>query len=162
MGLASCDLFTNEEIFAKVFFFTPTVGLEPYNDNFESLGFESASMIYNLGDLAVIQFYLLFLIIFLLIAKMCKKQKYVKQYSDALFWNFPLRYVISGYIELCLGSIIKFYDDSYVFDTNSDATDTILSCFYLGVIVLFPFGILILTNTKNEAIKKEGSFYESV
>jgi hypothetical protein len=162
MGLASCDLFTNEEVFTNVFFFTPTVGLEPYNDNFENLGLDSASMVYNLGDLAVIQFYLLFLILFLLIAKMCKKPKYVKRYSDALFWNFPLRYVISGYIELCFGSLIKFYDESYVFDTKSDATDTVLSCFYLGIIVLLPLGILILTNTKNETIKKKGPFYESV
>jgi hypothetical protein len=153
MGLASCDLFTNEEIFANVFFFTPTVGLEPYNDNFENLGFESASMIYNLGDLAVIQFYLLFLILFLLIAKMCKKPKQIKKYSNTLFWNFPLRYVISGYIELCLGSIIKYYDNSYVFDTNSDAIDTVLSCFYLGLIGIFPLGIIILTYTKRESIK---------
>jgi hypothetical protein len=54
MGLASCDLFTNEEVLTNVFLFSPTVGLEPYNDNFENLGFETSSIIYNLGDLAVI------------------------------------------------------------------------------------------------------------
>lgn len=54
MGLASCDLFTDEEIFKTAFNYNPTVGLDSYNDNFDSLGFGSASIVYNLGDLAVI------------------------------------------------------------------------------------------------------------
>jgi hypothetical protein len=54
MGLASCDLFTNEEIWRTVFHFEPSQGMEPYNDNFDALGFETSSIIYNLGDLAII------------------------------------------------------------------------------------------------------------
>jgi len=52
--LASCNLFTDEAIFQQVFYFEPTLGLDPYNDSFDTLGFGSASMVYNLGDLAII------------------------------------------------------------------------------------------------------------
>lgn len=54
--------------------------------------------------------------------------------------------MISGFMELALASLIKYYSDSYSFATKSDATDTVLGCFYLVMIVLVPFLLLILTN----------------
>ena len=54
VDLASCDLFTDEEIFRQVFLFEPAYGLDPYDDSFDSIGFGSASIIFNMGDLAVV------------------------------------------------------------------------------------------------------------
>jgi len=65
-------------------------------------------------------------------------------------------------MELSFGSIIKYFSDSYSFETKSDSIDTVFACFYLGIIFSFPFLLLILTNCKTEEIRKEGSFYEKV
>ena len=54
MGLAALDLFTNDTIFTEVLCYVPTVGLDPYNEQFEELGFETSSLVYNLGDLSLI------------------------------------------------------------------------------------------------------------
>jgi hypothetical protein len=43
--------------------------LTPYNDSFEDLGFDSLSIVYNMGDLSVLQFYILVLILKLAILK---------------------------------------------------------------------------------------------
>ena len=48
------DLFTNDTIFKEVLNYNPTSGLDPYNDSFNDLGFDSMSMVYNLGDLSII------------------------------------------------------------------------------------------------------------
>ena len=69
MGLAACDLFTNEEIFQKVFLYVPTVGLEEYNESFGSLGFDTTNLFYNLGDIALVQFYVFYLAIKLIVKK---------------------------------------------------------------------------------------------
>jgi hypothetical protein len=55
MGLASCDLVTNDYVFINILHYEPSEGLtlSPYNDRFEELGFDSMSMVYNLGDLAL-------------------------------------------------------------------------------------------------------------
>jgi hypothetical protein len=65
MGLASCDFVTNDYVFVNILLYEPSeeLTLTPYNDRFEELGFDSMSMVYNLGDLSLIQFYFLILIL---------------------------------------------------------------------------------------------------
>jgi hypothetical protein len=55
-------------------------------------------------------------------------------------------------MELAFASIIKYYSGSYSFETKSDATDTVLGCFYLGMIVFVPFLLFVLTNVCKESI----------
>jgi hypothetical protein len=68
-GFASADLFTSDEFFTEVLHFYPTVGLEPYNDNFDELGFGTKSMVYNLGDISIIQLYIPLLALLLILKK---------------------------------------------------------------------------------------------
>ena len=58
LDLAVLDIFTSEEIFSETFNYTPTIGLEEYGDRFTLLGYDTMSVVYNLGDLAIIQFYI--------------------------------------------------------------------------------------------------------
>jgi hypothetical protein len=54
MGLASCDLVTNDHVWGFLDYEpSEELTLTPYNDRFEELGFETKSMVYNLGDLAL-------------------------------------------------------------------------------------------------------------
>jgi hypothetical protein len=75
MGIASCDLVTNDYVFVEILYYEPTSEqtLTPYNESFEDLGFETKSMVYNLGDLALIQFYILVLIAYLVILKIASR-----------------------------------------------------------------------------------------
>ena len=54
MGIASAEIYTDEDFFIDNFGFDPEIGLEPYTDQFEILGFESAVFIFNMGDLNII------------------------------------------------------------------------------------------------------------
>jgi hypothetical protein len=75
-----------EDLFAGVFNYEPTKGMEPYNERFLMLKYESTSVVYNLGDVSLIQFWIFFKIFFFTVywslarATCCaKNKKYLKK-----------------------------------------------------------------------------------
>jgi hypothetical protein len=54
--------------------YNPEIGHDPYNEKFSTLGFDTKVFFYNLGDISVLQFYVVYLVIKLLIQKIgcCK------------------------------------------------------------------------------------------
>jgi hypothetical protein len=48
------DLFTSEYIYSEVLNYNPTVGMEEYGTRLPAVGYDSTSMIYNMGDTGII------------------------------------------------------------------------------------------------------------
>jgi hypothetical protein len=157
MGLAACDLFTSEELFQDVFQYRPTVGLDAHSPKFEALGFDTRNFFFNLGDISIIQFYPLYLSIKAIFQKCgcikaCNTHK--NETMTELFWNWPLRFIIMAYIELSIGSLIKFFSDELSFDhTLVDSIDTAFAYFYLVILPLVPTILLLVLSVKKTVIQ---------
>ena len=54
IDLASFSLLTSETMYAETFDYTPIYGMEEYNSRFGLLGYDTQSIVYNLGDLSVL------------------------------------------------------------------------------------------------------------
>lgn len=137
------DLFTSEYTFSEILNYNPTVGMDEFGTRLPAVGYDSTSMIYNMGDTGIIQFWpfimLLKLFFFRRLAK-CKV-KYVEkseELSISLFYNWPLRFLLEFYLELCIGSIIKYEAATYDFTTFCNSLDSVLGFFWLAMILLAP------------------------
>ena len=54
ISIAQLDLFTDEATFSETFNYNPEDCMEEFDDRFTLLGFDTTSIIYNLGDLSII------------------------------------------------------------------------------------------------------------
>ena len=70
MAIASIDMITDESVFEDTFSYLPLYGMESYDEEFANLGFETCSFVYNMGDLAILQFGFLEIIVFMIITKL--------------------------------------------------------------------------------------------
>jgi hypothetical protein len=66
INIATLDLLTSETMFSATFDYNPMYGMSEYNDRFGLLGYDTQSVVYNLGDLSVLQFWVFFKLGFLL------------------------------------------------------------------------------------------------
>jgi hypothetical protein len=173
MGLASCDFATSDYVFNEVLFYSPqnALTLTAYNEKFNNLGFDSMSMVYNMGDLSLIQFFVLVLVgqlIYFKLLACCKESAKVKarKTSVKLMFNWPIRFFMEAYLEICFGSWMKFLRGDLTFKatfeqantdstqtaeevtiyTKTDAMDSFLGWFWLVLSVLIPVILaLVLT-----------------
>jgi hypothetical protein len=119
IGIAQLDLITDDDLWVGTFNYEPSVGMDPFNNRFELLSYETKSIIYNLGDLSIMQFYVFvgliwLLIYYLLVKASCcchcmakRKEKYEKKYGEQkkeLFYNWPIRFLFEAYLELAMAT----------------------------------------------------------
>ena len=79
-----------------------------------------------------------------------------------MFFNWPLRFFMEAYLELNIGSLIKYLSDEHSFATNPDSLDTFLAYFYLFTAPALPFILFITFNLSEQKIKEKkekGSLY---
>jgi hypothetical protein len=139
----------------------------PYNDRFNELGFDSMSMVYNMGDLSLIQFYVLVLLGRLIFYKLqsccCSKNKdKASATSLELMFNWPLRFFMEAYFEICFGSWMKYLRDDLKFSTKTDSMDTVLTWFWFSLSFSVPVLLALLIYVKEKAIREKGAIYERI
>jgi hypothetical protein len=125
------------------------------------------SMVYNLGDLALIQFYLLILILVLVILKIARcftseVEDYVKNTSNLLMFNWPLRFFMEAYMEICFGSWMKIIRGDMSFNTKTDSMDTVLAWFYFVLSWFIPLVLSIILYFCEKTIKAKGPFFKRI
>jgi len=54
MNLAQMDLFTSEDTYSQILMYNPTVGMEEFGTRLPMVGYDTTSMVYNMGDTGVI------------------------------------------------------------------------------------------------------------
>ena len=105
-----------------------------YNARFELLGYDTTSIVYNLGDMSLIQFWVfvkvLILLFYGLLSKMyccecmAKKQKHYigkfKAEKISIFFNWPIRFIFESYLELAVSTLVKFCTWNYSMETGAD------------------------------------------
>ena len=65
ISIAQLDLFTDENTYSNTLNYNPIYGMEELNERFDLLGYDTQSMVYNLGDLSLIQFWIFIKLIYL-------------------------------------------------------------------------------------------------
>jgi hypothetical protein len=74
LEIAQLDLFGTEALFGNTFNYEPKEGMEPFNDRFLLLKYETQSVVYNLGDVSVIQFWIFVKIILYVVYKILARK----------------------------------------------------------------------------------------
>ena len=54
ISIASLDLMTDENFFSNTLDYNPQDGMVAYNERFELLGYDTTSIVYNLGDMSLL------------------------------------------------------------------------------------------------------------
>jgi hypothetical protein len=157
ISIASLDLLTDETMYSETFGHNPLYGMNEFNSRFTLIGFDSCSPVYNMGDLAVLQFWVFFklgyLAAYAFMAKagwyyfcLKKNKEYAKKYAEekvSIFWNWPIRFVFEAYIEVTVASFLRMKTpDPYSAETGSDFLDSFLGILYMGLTFLAPIFFL--------------------
>lgn len=81
------------------------------NSNFESQGINSANIVENLGPIFLVMLVGVLLAVVLVLLYVFRKSKFVQLIYDEiyhmLFWNSSLRFVLEGYLNLMMSSLIQ-------------------------------------------------------
>jgi len=123
------------------------------NENFEALGYESNFFILNMGNLGIVMFYKIGLLIFYAATKNCKSERFMKirnLLTKDLIWNSIIGFVNESYFLMTISTITNLY----FFKFNSLGTVvssnlTMVSCF---VLVGFPSFILYFMVAKKDKL----------
>jgi hypothetical protein len=68
-----------------------------------------------------------------------------------------------AYIELSIGSLIKFFSDELSFDhTLVDSIDTAFAYFYLVILPLVPTLLLLVLTLKEKVIREKGPLFRKL
>jgi hypothetical protein len=74
-------------------------------------------------------------------------------------FNWPLRFLMEAYLEICFGSWMKYLKEDLTFGSKTDAMDSVLAWFYLIIGSLCPFLLLLIITFWKPAITSKGAFY---
>jgi hypothetical protein len=147
--------------------------MNEYNDRFSLLGYDTQSLIYNLGDLGILQFWIFFklglLLLFALISStqcctFCEKrnEKYSQKYKSekvSIFYNWPIRFFFEAYLEFSVSTLIKLKGSALSTATFADTFDSALSCFYLALVFIAPLFHFIYFAINDERLRHDKGFY---
>jgi hypothetical protein len=75
-------------------------------------------------------------------------------------FNWPLRFFLEAYLEICFGSWMKWLKDDFSYATKTDAIDSVLAWFYFVLSGLIPFVLVVVLTFWESTIKNKGSLYE--
>ena len=142
--------------------------MEEFDERFTLLGYDSTSIVYNLGDLAIIQFWIFIELIFLGLLKLLskveryeciakRKEKFVAKYQKiklSVLWNWPIRFIFEAYLELSIATILKFKAMTYSYSTAADVFDTVLGIFYVILVVTGPAFYFIFFGINSDKLRK--------
>lgn len=64
--------------------------------------------------------------------------------SISLFCNWPIRFFLEFYLEMCISSIIKYQAQTYDFSTRTNAFDSSIGYIYLVATISAPFLFFVL------------------
>jgi hypothetical protein len=165
MNLAQMDLFTSEYTYSEILNYNPTVGMEEYGTRLPAVGYDTTSMIYNMGDTGIVQFWPLIMLLKLFLFTQIAKYRMnyvnkVKTLTVSLFYNWPLRFFLEFYLELSIASIIKFEAKTYDLTTFCNFFDTVLGFFWLALILAAPPAFMIYFWCKQDRLRYSESYYK--
>ena len=58
-------------------------------------------------------------------------------------FNWPLRFFMEAYLEICFASWMKWIEDDLSYESKTDSIDTVLAWFYLVISCLVPIVLII-------------------
>jgi len=136
MDIANFDFMPSGEIFEAMFNFTPT---DPYLENFEQGGFETANFILNLGTLfiavMILSVLMMIILILTMVKKLCKPfQTCYNKLCELLLWNVIIRFSIETFLDFVLCAVVNLYDLQWT--TGSDVLVSLISVFIVAYCVL--------------------------
>jgi hypothetical protein len=75
-------------------------------------------------------------------------------------FNWPLRFFLEAYLEICFASGMKFLKGDLTFSTKTDSIDTVFAWFYLILAAVVPFTLIIVLAAGKMNIKAKGCLYQ--
>ena len=133
----------------------------PYNDIFSQNGIDSWLIVDNWGSvlMTMIAYFCLFIVAVIFYKLPCfGLVRRIGNYIVSLFlFNFVLRFMTEGYIELTFGSTLNLF--AFKFSSTVEVVSLVLSGLLAVVLFLFPFMSFVMIYDKRRDIANEHELY---
>ena len=120
------------------------------NTNLVSIGYQETLTVNNLETLLVfiecyLLIYLVILILKMILVRFSESERLNRVYNklvEFMCWNIILRFLLEGYLELCIDCMINIRYQSYVHSSVEEIASLFFTYGILLLLVVFPFFIL--------------------
>ncbi len=111
------------------------------------LGYETKVFINNIGSKQIfLKAYITFSIFTILLSYIFRNvtlfRKFYNKIFSILFFNFILRFLIEGYLDICISAILNL--QGLKWNSQSNIYSSLLSCGFITIIGIYPFLALYL------------------